>query len=123
MQFKHNYLQDELLKANSLLRQMLVQFELKSMEYGVEPVITRIYGDSGVHAFGRAADLRSHHAGRQLYTDEQADELVAFMNDRFPRFDGKPTCWHHSADGKPFHFHIQVAGDWAAYKRGEKDNG
>lgn len=97
-----------------MLQVMAVWFEqLCIAHFGIDPTVTRIRetieGSSGVHEAGRAIDFRDEHAGRRLFTDEQVTFLVSQMNVRFPGHDSKPTCIHHSFQGMPSHFHIQIS--------------
>ena len=114
MKFKKPEIEAELISAPVFLIMMAEMFDLESKEkFGQEGIVTRILepvqGESGVHTDHRAIDFRNEFEGGRLYTDEQVKYLVEFMNNQFPRNDGKVTCIHHSFAGGPHHFHIQLA--------------
>ncbi len=103
------------------LREVGEYFAHLSGEYGVDAVVTRVWGkinqDSGVHANRRAIDFRSQYVDakgrtRWLYTVDVVDDLVRKMNAAYPRKDKYKTCIHHSFQGKPFHFHVQIPAAW-----------
>lgn len=120
MIFKEEYLQHEFHTRHTLLQQMAFDFEQLSRSIGVEPVITRILervtGSSGVHEVGRAIDFRDEHAGKSLYTDKQVRFLLAKINAKYRRTDGKLTLIHHSFNGGMSHFHLQLAPSLKVYE-------
>ncbi|HXD22645.1 MAG TPA: hypothetical protein VN613_04745 [Gemmatimonadaceae bacterium] len=120
MIFKDPKSQQELAMAPQKLKDVVARFEELSMGFGIEPVCTRVKGkvagDSGVHAAWRAADFRDQIVGdagsHNLYTPEQVQEILDTLNKEFPRNDDKSVAIHHSFDGMPFHFHLQVPIAW-----------
>lgn len=114
MKFKSDIVQFEFKKTSVLLQDMAkVMDEFCQKEVKQEIIITRvkehIAGDSGVHEDNRAFDVRDEFAGGKLFSDEEVKKIVSFMNERYPRNDGKPTCINHSFGGGPYHFHVQIA--------------
>lgn len=114
MKFKDPKLIDELHTCSIFLMDMADKFDsFSKMVAGQEAIITRvkerIEGSSGVHEDSRAFDVRDEFEGGRLYTDEQVKRITTYMNDAFPRNDGKPTCIHHSFNNGPLHFHVQIA--------------
>lgn len=114
MKFKKPEIEAELAAAPLFLRLMAQSFDAESMAFcGQEAIATRVLepvpGESGVHTDHRAIDFRSEFEGGRLYTEEQVKHLVNFMNTTWYRNDGKVTCLHHSFDGGPMHFHIQLS--------------
>jgi hypothetical protein len=111
--FKEEKLRDQLQKADPRLWNMAENFDRVSQEIaGLEAVITRVTdpvaGESGVHPAGRAFDVRNESRERRRYTDHQVTRIVHRMNELYPRGDGKPSCIHHSFQGGPWHFHLQL---------------
>ena len=120
MKFKEPELEDQFKKAPLFLQRMAFDFDEESKRaFGIEGVVTRITarieGSSGVHEDGRAIDFRNEHGGMNLYTPDQRDYMVNYMNALYPRNDEKPTCYHHSFNNGPAHFHIQLAVFTKAY--------
>lgn len=121
MKFKQEKMKAQFEARPAKLQEVCEYFAQLSEGYGVEPVVTRVMdpvaGESGVHMAGRAVDfrneLRFENGSRFLYTEEQAEEIVKAINERYPRYDGKVVCLHHSHRGAPLHFHIQIPLDWA----------
>lgn len=118
MKFKNELAESDYKILPAFLKKVCSSFERNSLWYGVEPIVTRVReavaGDSGVHEAGRAVDFRSQHSlpdGTMgwLYTPQQCEDIVYQLNHMYARDDGKPTCMHHSFEGGPFHFHVQVA--------------
>lgn len=118
MKFKNKIAEMDYQVLPAFLKKVCDDFEINSLWYGVEPVVTRVREavthDSGVHEAGRAVDFRSQYSlpdGTMgwLYTPQQCEDIVYQLNLKYPREDGKPTCMHHSFEGGPFHFHVQVA--------------
>lgn len=107
MKFKQPHLKEEFDTRPEMLKQMAYFFERCSMEWGIEPVVTRVLerieGSSGVHEAGRAIDFRS-----TIYTEEQIVKLLDLVNRMFRRKDGKRTLIYHSFNGGAFHFHLQT---------------
>lgn len=126
MKFKEDYMQAQLTETPPLLQEMALSFEstCKSVS-GIEPLVTRVsdavQGDSGVHEAKRAFDVRDEFEGKNLFTAEHVKSIVDQMNAEYPRTDGKQTCIHHSFQGMPFHFHVQMAADMKAYPAKPKD--
>jgi len=121
MNFKSPDVEAEYNQVSVLLHLMANDFETASKLFaGQDIMITRvkehICGDSGVHEAHRAFDVRDEFEGARLFTDAQVKILVDHMNALYPRNDGKPTCIHHSFNGGPFHFHIQLALLTTAYE-------
>lgn len=89
---------------------------------GQELIITRvkenITDSSGVHEDNRAFDARNEFDGGRLYNEEQTKKIVDYMNDKYKRYDGKPTCISHSFNGGPVHFHVQIAALTKTYEIG-----
>lgn len=106
MKFKQPHLKEEFDTRPEMLKQMAYFFERCSMEWGIEPVVTRVLerisGSSGVHEAGRAIDLRS-----TIYTQEQIVKLLDLVNRMFVRKDGKRVLIYHSFNGGAYHFHLQ----------------
>jgi hypothetical protein len=114
--------EDQLKNSAPKLQEVVGYFESLSLAAGIEPVITRVWdavcGDSGVHEAHRAVDFRDEtipyaNESKNLYTQEQVDSIVKAINEKYPRTDGKPVCLHHSFQGAPHHFHVQIPADWA----------
>lgn len=107
MKYKHPHLKEEFETRSETLKQMAWFFERCSMEWGIEPVITRVLeridGSSGVHEAGRAIDFRS-----SIYTEEQIVKLLDLVNRMYRRKDGKRTLIYHQFNGGAFHFHLQT---------------
>ncbi len=89
--------------------------------YYITPVVTRVRegvcGDSGVHEAGRGIDYRDETIlpdGQHtfLFTFEQVQHICQIIQERFPRDDGKPVVLHHSFNGGPSHFHLQIPAAW-----------
>lgn len=121
MRFKDDKMHLELLLSPPKLIEVATYFGHISAEYGVDAVVTRVWGtikrDSGVHAARRAVDFRSQYSDakgkmRWLYTVDVVDDLVRKMNEAYPRRDKHKVCLHHSFQGQPFHFHVQIPAAW-----------
>lgn len=130
MKFKKPELQHELQSCSIFLWDMAEKFDqFSKMVAGQEAIITRVKefvaGSSGVHEDGRAFDVRDEFEGGRLYTDEQVKQIIQYMNEYYPRNDGKPTCLSHSFNGGPIHFHVQLAlttGTYAIEVKDEKSS-
>jgi len=99
------------------LREAFFTFCLYANHMGITPVITRVAAavqdSSGVHAAGRAIDIRDQFAGVYTYTVDQRKELLESINSLYPRNDGKLVLIHHSFKADwPEHFHLQIPSDW-----------
>lgn len=121
MKFKKPEMEAELSRASLFLRQMANIFDMESKAHcGQEAIVTRVLepveGESGVHKDLRAIDFRNEFDGGFIYSEDQVKHLVSFMNEAFPRNDGKVTCIHHSFNGGPHHFHIQLASSTKTYE-------
>lgn len=116
MKFKTDSAKEQLGQSCAKLQEVVAYFEQLSLKEGIEPLCTRMWdavcGDSGVHEAKRAADFRNEtRLGTDsafLYSKESTKSIVDAMNQRYPRKDGKVTCMHHSFQGAPFHFHLQI---------------
>lgn len=114
MKFKSEQVEKEFEAAPILLKIISYEFSSISLRMiGQEGIMTRVLekvvGDSGVHEDYRAVDFRDEFDGGRLYTDDEVKSLCSYMNENFKRNDGKPTMIHHSFNGGPLHFHIQIA--------------
>lgn len=111
--FKSNKVKDEFYEAPLLLQYISEDFIRKSIQFGIEPVVTRVLekvvGSSGVHESYRAVDFRDEFMGKRLYEAHHVEELLNYINSKWYRNDGKPTLVHHSFNGNPYHFHLQMA--------------
>lgn len=121
MKFKSPEVEAEMLKTSLFLREMAQKLDAASLaNASQEIIITRvkehICGDSGVHEDNRAFDVRDEFEGGRLYDDSQVQKIMTYMNDAYPRNDAKTTCIHHSFQGGPFHFHIQLARETKTYE-------
>lgn len=121
MQYKTPDCQDQLSQSAPRLQEIVAYFDSLSTGFGIECIITRVWdavcGDSGVHEAHRAVDLRdetrpSPTDSARLYTDDQVVSIVQAINEKYPRADGKLVCIHHSFQGMPYHFHLQIPFDW-----------
>lgn len=127
IEFKTDRARDEYANIGPALKIVCDYFVGLSHWHGITPVVTRVLepipGESGVHQAGRAVDFRNEIGvgGRCLYTDAEALDIVAKMNARFPRKDGRLVCIHHAftnhanpaAGRAPYHFHLQISYEWA----------
>ena len=125
MQFKVPALSKEFKNAPILLKLILLDADRYCMErFGKELTVTRILepvsGESGVHQDYRAADCRDVFKGEPRFTENEITELLAYVNKRYARNDGKDTVIHHSFQSGPKHFHFQVAALTKAYMPTEK---
>jgi hypothetical protein len=106
VKYKHPHLEEEFKGRSQVLKDMAFFIEKISMEWGIDPVITRVLekieGSSGVHEAGRAIDFRS-----SIYNEEQIVLLLDKVNTKFRRKDGKRTLIHHAFRGGAPHFHLQ----------------
>jgi len=113
MKYKKDRLEGEILNRPPLLQKMARDFEKLSRTFGIEPMVTRVLervsGSSGVHEAGRGIDFRDEHAGLRLYTLDQVGVILTEINGKYRRKDGRPTLLHHSFNGGPEHFHLQLA--------------
>lgn len=122
MKFKAPSLTDEFNSRPRKLIQICERFDEESNNLGINPTVTRVLesvcGSSGVHEAGRAVDFRDElryvgttgdPAVRFIYTQDQATRLLEIINAAYPRDDGHQSMIHHSFDGGPYHFHIQIS--------------
>lgn len=120
MKYKSSHLEEQLEETPELLQSFVREFCTISEELGVEPTITRVAdgveGESGVHLDYRAVDFRDQYKGERFYSDEEVAHLCNHFNQRYSRRDGKPTLLHHSFQGAPLHFHLQVAKNRSMYR-------
>jgi len=86
--------------------------------------------ESGVHWSGRGVDARCEYVanGESIwyFSKEQADNIVAYINEKYMRTDGLPTAMLHPSvgpDGEkgPYHFHFQLAWNVGVYHRKESN--
>lgn len=121
IKFKSIQVSREFDEAPIFLKIIAKDFALASIDKAIEPVITRVMepvdGSSGVHEAGRAVDFRNEFNGKTLYSPSQVAELIAYINAKYYRNDDKPTMIHHSFNGGPFHFHIQISADNMVYRK------
>jgi len=125
MKFKKPEQEKELSERSEFLQELAREFGEKSLELGIEPVVTRVTeavsGESGVHPQGRAVDFRDEYAGKFLYSPIARAALLAHFEKKYARTDGKPTLYWHSFNGMPHHFHLQVAYDLSKYVKSEEN--
>lgn len=121
MKFKDPGLQPQFNELPVKLQEIALFFDQLTSEMGLTAVVTRVWdpvpGDSGVHEAHRAVDFRDETTGADgkpvyLYTADQVNYITAYLNNLYPRDDGKPTCLHHSFEGGEFHFHLQIPFAW-----------
>jgi len=122
MKFKSPEIEAEFKSTSVFLRILADSFDNCSYAYASqEAIMTRvkepICGSSGVHEDNRAFDIRNEFDGGRLYTDEQVRLIVQHMNLVYPRNDQKTTCIHHSFNGGPLHFHVQLARETKTYEK------
>lgn len=113
MNFKYPVIEKEYLNAPQPLKALICDISRFSEEtFGITITITRILGkikgDSGVHAQYRAVDIRDEHQGVFTYTKKQSKLMADWINEKYKRLDGYPTCYHHSFKGAPAHYHCQL---------------
>lgn len=108
---------DQYLSRPVILKRICEDFDLLSAAFDIESIVTRVLdpveGESGVHPAGRAVDFRDECDGSFLYTEKQVAAIVEFLNEKYPRSDWKKVCIHHSFNGGPAHFHLQISYEWA----------
>lgn len=88
-----------------------------SINITITRVLEKIEGATGVHQDHRAVDIRDEHAGEFVFKQEEIDKLLAYINQKYYRNDGKPTAIHHSFNGGPKHIHVQIASTTKTYMR------
>jgi len=120
MKFKVPRLEKEYNNAPLLLRLICNDIDSYTKErYNKELVVTRVLepvtGESGVHQDYRAIDFRNEYCGKKMFKDFESEEIVSRFNDKYRRNDGYNTVIHHSFEGGPWHFHVQIARDTKAY--------
>lgn len=123
MKFKEPHMYDQLRDSSVILQLMVDDFvNFAGMHFKKDCMITRVWdpvpGETGVHPDKRAVDIRQEHEGEKVFTDTEANALVNFLNGKWHRLDGRPTCLLHSFQGGPQHFHIQVSQYVKQYERG-----
>jgi hypothetical protein len=128
MRFKEPHLEKQFLESSVVLQCIVKDFALFAKDqFQKEVVITRLWdkvaGESGVHTDKRACDIRDEYSGVYSFTTEQREKLLQFINEKWPRNDGKLTCIHHSFSGAPHHFHLQIPTLTKTYEKGEINNG
>lgn len=120
MNFKEPQCSDQLYSSHPKLVEVANAFDTISNTFNIDAVVTRVWdavcGDSGVHEAHRAVDFRDETRGPNgsefLYTADEINQIVGHINECYPRDDGKLTCIHHSFQGMPYHFHIQIPLKW-----------
>ena len=122
MKFKEPHMEAQLEECHPLLKLMVGDFDKLSLEIsGKEAIVTRVSdsvpGESGVHPAKRAVDFRDQFQGRPTYTVDERDYILERMNKKYRRNDGKKTLIHHSFNGGPAHFHLQISAILDVYKR------
>lgn len=120
MQYKDTKLIYELERVPCFLVQIVYDFAQKAArDYGIEVTVTRVLepvcGSSGVHEAHRGIDIRDQHNGGFTFTENQRNDLLKYITERYPRYDGKATVIWHSFQGQPYHFHFQVAPTMESY--------
>jgi len=110
--FRQKHLEVEFDLAHPNLRKLARELdrwlELKGLDLYVTSIFREagtIKGESGVHATLRALD--GIPDGKDWNAEEMSD-LAEFMNNSYPRKDGKPSVLWHSHRGGGLHFHLQV---------------
>ena len=121
MKFKEPELQAQFNELPPRLQEIGLFFDQLSDEMGIDAVATRIWdpvpGDSGVHEAHRAIDFRDETRSSDgqsafLYTADQVNHILTTINNQYPRTDGKLVAIHHSFNGMPYHFHLQIPIGW-----------
>lgn len=113
MNFKTKAAEAQYGKLPKIMRKICEDFDAKSREMGIHPVITRVAdpvdGESGVHRQYRAVDFRDQFSTASfVYTVEQRNILIDYINTKYARKDKYHTCVYHSFNGAPLHFHLQI---------------
>lgn len=114
MKFKVPRLEDEYNKAPLLLRLITEDMDgYVQQHFNKEVVITRVLepvsGESGVHQDYRALDVRNEYCGSRMFNDYEVEIILKYLNEKYYRNDNHNTAIHHSFDGNPLHFHLQIA--------------
>ena len=112
--FKHGESQEKQFWQLSPKTQMIVvdaAHFIKS-KFGVDCIVTSVIREDGIHAAGRACDIRSFNL-----KDEEIAKLDHYLNDKYPYGKinprtGQPykTCYYHKSDKSDepeYHFHLQ----------------
>lgn len=126
MQFKDPSLIDEYNGRSIFLKMICQDFAgYCGYNFGIDVICTRVLekieGSSGVHEIGHGVDFRDEHAGENIFTPQQRDEVTQFINNKYPRNDGRPTLMFHSFCNGALHCHIQIASSTDTYKpQGDK---
>jgi len=124
MIFKSPNMEKQLYNTPKELKRIAYDFEWLSKVFGVECVVTRVTdpveGESGVHPDGRAVDFRDECGGNYLYSKEDREFIVSFLNIKYARKDGKKCVIWHSFNGAPHHFHIQIPVDSSQFVHADK---
>lgn len=121
MIFKDLQVQDEFTnKIPCFLRYMGLDLDLMSQSlFNKEITITRVLEfvaqDSGIHEHHGAFDIRNEHDSLFTFTQYECSKLCDFMNEKYKRYDGKPTMIFHSFQGGMNHGHIQIHLSMDAY--------
>lgn len=123
MKFKEEHMKKQFEELDPLLQEMCYEFEKQANSLGRDAIVTRVSdpfpGESGVHPLKRAVDFRdeivTNEIRAKLFTAPEVEQIVDFLNQSYERNDGKETCIHHSFNGGPYHFHIQLASRMDAY--------
>ena len=121
MKYKNKACEIQLANAPEKLQEICVFFEQLAWVYKKEATVTRVkdavQGDSGVHEAGRAVDFRDQIVDADgkpvfLFLPNETKVIVDSINSKYPRSDGKVVCIHHSFQGMPYHFHLQIPASW-----------
>lgn len=121
MKFKSDIVQNEFFSTTIFLQQMAIDMDnYCKKRFNKEIFITRVKekveGATAVHDDGRAFDVRSEFEGVKLFDSFEVASILDFMNTKYRRNDKIPTCIHHSFNGGPYHFHVQIAALTKAYE-------
>lgn len=122
VKFKNDRARLEFGKAPFKLREICIDLDTASQKkFKIEMTCTRVKepvaNESGVHPAGRAADFRDEYMidsekTERLYQPEQVQDLVDYLNEKYPRTDGKSVAIHHAVEGGMDHFHVQIPYAW-----------
>lgn len=114
---KQPHLLDQLNQSPVRLRTVAYAFIAICNEMDITPVITRVWDkvndkESGVHQNKRAVDFRNEYGNKMLFSHADAQDICHQLNEAFPRLDDKLVAIHHSFNGGPYHFHLQIPYSW-----------
>ena len=116
--FKLPKYEKEFYNAPPRLQEIVQEFALLARKGGIAATVTRVRdhveGSSGVHKLNRAVDVRDEFKGEFTFPQPLRDELIEFINAKYPYGDKYKTCVWHSFDSGPHHFHFQVSSEWVS---------